>query len=63
MNLSGPKSNVVHGGVLPCSLGRLLQLEKRPNAETAWQNTFVDYLFDFGPDKLKRNLLYERYTP
>jgi hypothetical protein len=38
--------------------GLVLQLSKPQNAETEWQNAFVDHLFDFGPGKLKRNALY-----
>ena len=37
--------------------GPNLQLKRRQNAETAWQNAFVNHLLDFGPDKLRRNSL------
>ncbi len=52
------KSKMVHEGVLPCCFSQILQLWQRQNAETAWQNTLVDNLLDFGQGKLKRNLLY-----
>jgi hypothetical protein len=53
LNLPGPKSKVVHQG----RLDRIFQLSKRQIAEAAWQNAFVDHLLDFGPGKLKRDLL------
>jgi hypothetical protein len=37
LSLPGPNSKVVHESILPCPLGRVLQLSKRQNAETAWQ--------------------------
>ncbi len=34
-------------------------LKNVKNAETALQNAFVDHFFDFRPDKLWRNLIYD----
>ncbi len=53
---------VVHEGVLPCRLGRILRLSKRENADSAFQNAFKDHLLDFGPGELKRNLLHVLIT-
>ncbi len=58
LEFTRPEIEVVHKGILPCRFCPILQLSKRQNAETAWQNAFVDHLPDFRPGKLKRSLLH-----
>jgi hypothetical protein len=48
---------MIHKGVCHAVWAGFLQLSKRQNAQTAWQNAFVDHLLDFGPGKFKRNWL------
>jgi hypothetical protein len=47
---------MVHEGVLPCHISQILQLSKRQNAKTAWQNAFVDHLLDFGLGKTQTQI-------